>query len=219
MERYFSDREHKPPRPTRTDLSPAAWKGIAAAIRTRVSDGSFAAAYPHAVEPSARRLVEQVAKPQTYEDPASGGNEQKQRVPLAAHECPRESSHPLVLPLASASQHSASPDAATGCRAGARPRVHPDGPHTMRAARPRRAPLTRSHRARRRARARARLTLREAEPTWPPTWRARTFALSRRRGRGAPRSRREPHAAVRRWAETHRARAPTASRCGRRAPR
>ena len=46
MVTYFSDRERGLEEPTLVDLTPTAWKGIAAAIRTRVSDGSFGASYP-----------------------------------------------------------------------------------------------------------------------------------------------------------------------------
>ena len=43
---YFSDRESQPALATLTEITPNAWKGIAAAIRKRVDDGSFGARYP-----------------------------------------------------------------------------------------------------------------------------------------------------------------------------
>ena len=43
---YFSDRERGLDEPTLLDLTPTAWSGIAAAMRTRVSDGSFGASFP-----------------------------------------------------------------------------------------------------------------------------------------------------------------------------
>ena len=46
MVTYFSDRERGLEEPTLVDITPAAWRGIAAAIRTRISDGSFGASYP-----------------------------------------------------------------------------------------------------------------------------------------------------------------------------
>lgn len=46
MKTYFSDREQGLAPPTLTELTPNAWKGIAAEIRTRVTDGSFGARYP-----------------------------------------------------------------------------------------------------------------------------------------------------------------------------
>ena len=46
MSTYFSDREQGLSQPTLTELTSNAWKGIAAEIRKRVSDGSFGARYP-----------------------------------------------------------------------------------------------------------------------------------------------------------------------------
>ncbi len=43
---YFSDRERGPAPPILTELTSAAWKGIAAAIRSRIKDGSFGARFP-----------------------------------------------------------------------------------------------------------------------------------------------------------------------------
>ena len=46
MVTYFSDRERGPAKLALTELTHTAWLGIAAAIRTRVNDGSFGARYP-----------------------------------------------------------------------------------------------------------------------------------------------------------------------------
>lgn len=46
MRTYFSDREQGLAQPTLTELTSTAWRGIAAAIRTRVNDGSFGIHYP-----------------------------------------------------------------------------------------------------------------------------------------------------------------------------
>ena len=43
---YFSDRERPPPPPTITEFTNASWRGVAAAIDYRISDGSFGARYP-----------------------------------------------------------------------------------------------------------------------------------------------------------------------------
>ena len=43
---YFSDRERPPPPPTITEFTNASWRGVAAAIDTRIRDGSFGARYP-----------------------------------------------------------------------------------------------------------------------------------------------------------------------------
>ena len=43
---YFSDRETGEVPRTTTELTPSAWRGIAALIQVRLDDGSFGARYP-----------------------------------------------------------------------------------------------------------------------------------------------------------------------------
>ncbi|MCY4428209.1 MAG: hypothetical protein OXC05_14445 [Halieaceae bacterium] len=46
MERYFSDRDGQPERPTLITITPTVWRGLTATIRKRLSNNSFAAGFP-----------------------------------------------------------------------------------------------------------------------------------------------------------------------------